>query len=234
MTTPLQKIIPTGCSSLDEQLGGGLSEGTIVLLYGEAETGKTTLAIQCAVNCARMDYKTIFIDCDNTFSPIRMAQIAASEDMNLASQILLIKPEDFDQQATVIDSLADYISEKVGLIVVDTFNSLYRERLGTDMKETFALNRELNRQMASLAQTTKTQKVATLVVSQVRNAFLEEQVTVQPVATRVLKFWADQTIVLKPTAQTNVIKALVETPTRKPAKPIFLKIEEKGLQDHKA
>lgn len=88
--------------------------------------------------------------------------------------------------------------------------------------------------MASLAQTTNTHKVATLIVSQVRNVFLEEQVTVQPVATRVLKFWAGRTIVLKPTAQTNVIKALVETPTRRPARPVFLKIEEKGLQDYKA
>jgi DNA repair protein RadB len=226
----LQRIIPTGCSSLDEQLRGGLLDGNIVLVYGEAETGKTTLAIQCAVNCARMDYKTIFIDCDHTFFPKRMAQIATDEFEALAPQIILMKPEDFKEQSFMIDRLSEYISRKVGLIVVDTITGLYRERLGDDIKKTFILNRELNHQMACLAQITKTQKVASLIVSQVRSVVFEEHEIVQPVATRVLKFWADTTISLKPTAKANVIKATVKTHTdKKPTKPIFLKIEEKGL-----
>jgi len=230
----LKRIIPTGCGLLDERLGGGLLEGNMVLVFGEAETGKTTLAIQCAVNCARMSYKTIFIDCDSTFFPRRMAQIAIDDFEALAHQIILMKPEDFEQQTIVIDRLNDYISKKVGLIVVDTITNLYSERLGDDMKKTFALNRELNRQMACLAQITKTHKVASLIVSQVRSVILEEHGKVQPVATRVLKFWTDKTISLKPTAQTNVIKANVETHIdKKPVKPIFLKIEEKGLHDYR-
>lgn len=231
----MKRIIPTGCGSLDEQLRGGLLEGRMVLVYGEAETGKTTLAIQCAVNCARMGYKTIFIDCDNNFFPRRMAQIAADNDFeDLASQIILMKPEDFKQQTFVIDRLSEYISEKVGLIVVDTITGLYRERLGDDVKKTFALNRELNRQMACLAQVTKTQKVASLVVSQVRSVVLEKHELVQPVATRVLKFWADTTVSLKPTTQANVIKVTVETHIdKKHYKTIFLKIEEKGLHDYR-
>ena len=206
-----------------------------MLVYGEAETGKTTLAIQCAVNCARMIYKTIFIDCDGTFSPRRMAQVAADDFEALASQVILMQPEDFEQQVFVIDRLSEYVSKKVGLIVVDTITGLYRERLGVDMKKTFALNRELNRQMACLAQIAKTQKVACLVVSQVRSVVFEKNKLVQPVATRVLKFWADTTISLKPTAQSNVIKATIETRgEKKTVKPIFLKIEEKGLHDYRS
>ena len=226
----MQRIIPTSCSSLDEQLRGGLLEGNIVLVYGEAETGKTTLAIQCAVNCAKMGYKTIFIDCDRTFFPRRMAQIATKDFEALAPQIILMKPEDFEQQTFVIDRLSEYISRRVGLIVVDTITGLYGERLEDDIKKTFTLNRELNHQMACLAQITKTQKVASLIVSQVRSVVFEEHEIVQPVATRVLKFWAHTIISLKPTAKANVIKATVKThKDKKPAKPMFLKIEEKGL-----
>jgi len=225
-------MIPTGCGLLDEQLGGGLLEGSMVLVFGEAETGKTTLAIQCAVNCAKMGYKTIFIDCDGTFFPRRMAQIASDDFEALASQIILMKPEDFEQQTIVIDRLSDYISKKVGLIVVDTITNLYREKLGDDIKKNFALNRELNRQMACLAQITKTYKVVSLIVSQVQGVVIEKYETVQPVATRVLKFWTDKAISLKPTAQTNIVK--VETRIdEKPAKPIFLKIEESGLHDYR-
>lgn len=232
--SPLQRIIPTGCGSLDEQLGGGLLAGRMLLVYGEPETGKSTLALQCGVNCAKMDYKTIFIDCENIFLPRRMAQIASENLEALASQIILMRPENFEQQTVVIDRLGDYISEKVGLIVIDTITSLYRENLVDDMKRTFTLNRELNRQMACLAQITRTQKVASLVTSQVRSMVFEEQELVQPVATRVLKFWADITINLKPTAQARVIKATVETHTdKKPIKPVFLKIEETGLHDYR-
>ena len=151
-----------------------------------------------------------------------------------ASQIILMKPQDFVQQTTVIDSIGDYVSEKVGLIVVDTITGLYREKLGDDDKSTFTLNRELNRQMACLAQITKTQRLACLIVSQVRSVVIEAQELVQPVAKRVLKFWADAIITLKPTAKPQVINATVELrKIAKPTKAIFLKIEERGLQDCK-
>ncbi len=206
-----------------------------MLVYGEAETGKSTLAIQCAVNCARMGYKTIFVACEDTFFTRRMEQIASDDFEAIASQIILMHPEDFEQQGFVIDNLNRYVSKKVGLIVVDTITSLYRERLGDDVKKTFSLNRELNRQMACLTQITKTQKLVSLVVSQVRSVVLDERELVQPVATRVLEFWADTILSLKLTTQTTVIKVSVKTHGNKnPVKSIFLRIGEKGLHDYRA
>jgi len=204
-----------------------------VLVYGEAETGKTTLAIQCAINCARMGYKTIFIDCDHTFLGRRMAQIASEDFEELAPQIILMKPQDFRQQAFVIDRLAEYVGERVGLIVVDTITRLYREGLEGNMRKTLRLNRELNRQMAYLAQITRTESVASLIVSQVRSVFLEADRTVQPVAMRVLKFWADASVSVWPTAEYNKIRVNVETSSKKRSKPIFLRIEKGGLRDYR-
>lgn len=204
-----------------------------MLVYGEAETGKTTLAIQCAINCARMGYKTIFIDCDHTFFGRRMAQIASEDFEELAPQIILMKPQDFRQQAFVIDRLAEYVGERVGLIVVDTITRFYREGLDGNMRKTLRLNRELNRQMAYLAQITRTENVASLIVSQVRSVFLEADRTVQPVAMRVLKFWADASVSVWPTAEYNKIRVNVETSSKKRSKPIFLRIEKGGLRDYR-
>jgi RecA/RadA recombinase len=226
-------VIPTGCSSLDEQLGGGLIGREISLLYGEPGTGKTSLSIQCAVNCARMGYKAFFIDCDNGFLSRRMEQVAPEDCEDIASRIILMRPEDFEQQATVIDKLNDYISDETGLVIIDTVTSLYRERLGAGIKETFALNRELNRQMGRLAQTIKTRETAGLVVSQVRSVILGEQGAVQPVATRVLHFWSDTIVFLEPTSQGKLVKAIVEKHReRKRIRPILLEIEERGLCDY--
>jgi len=230
---PLQRIVPTGCGSLDELLEGGLPADGVSLIYGEAETGKSSLAIQCSVNCARMGYKSLFIDSDGTFSPKRLSQIAYYDSDKISPLIILMKPTTFQEQVTAIDHLDEYITRKFGLMVVDTITSLYRVELGGP-KETFALNRELNRHVAFLAQIAKTRKVATLITSQVRSVFLEEQVSMEPVATRVLKFWSDVVLNLKQTGQTRVIKALLEKhPERKRSASCYVRIERTGIRDYR-
>jgi len=214
-------------------LEGGLAFGDVMLVYGEAETGKTSLAIQCAVNTARIGYKVIFVDSDGTFSPVRLSQIASTDTDKVAPSITLVKPASFLEQASAIDRLDEYLTKNVRLVVVDTITSLYRLELGETQK-TFALNRELGRQVASLAQTAKTHKIAVLVNSQVRNVFLEGIVAMEPIATRVLKFWADVVLNFKRTPQSHTLKAVLEKyPRRKRLASCYFVIDETGIRDFK-
>ncbi len=207
--------------------------GDVTLVYGEAETGKTSLAIQCAVNAARMDYKTIFVDSDDTFSPVRLSQIAEKDVDDVAPSIALVKPTTFQEQASAIDRLDEYLTKTVGLVIVDTVTSLYRMELG-EPKKTFTLNRELGRQMACLAQIAKTRKIVVLVNSQVRSVFLEGVVMVEPVATRVLKFWADIVLNLKHTGQSRTLKAVLEKhPDRKRTISRYFTIGKTGIRDYR-
>lgn len=190
-------------------LGGGFPAGRISLIYGEAEIGKSALAIQCAVNCARIGYKSIYVDSDGTFSTQRLSQIAHYDCTIISPMIILLKPTTFEDQVTVIDRLENYITGRFGLIIVDTITSLYCEKLG-DPRDTFPLNRELNRQIAFLARIAKAHNVATIITSQVRSNLLEEQSSLRPVATRVLKFWSDIVLHLKHTGHKPVIEVFVE------------------------
>ena len=227
----LQKI-PTGCKKIDEILEGGIPNGKVSLVYGEAETGKTTLAMQCAVNCARQGYKTLFVDCDGTFSAKRLSQIASRDFKNISDSIILMKPDNFGEQAMVIDGLADYITKNFGLLVIDTVTSLYRVTVAESPEKRFELNRELNRQMACSAQIAKTQKIAVLTTSQVRSVLNGPLGSIEPVATRVLKFWADTIITMKPTQNPQIVKAVLEKNPKK-AQPFacYLKIEKTGIHD---
>lgn len=228
----LRRVVPTGCGSLDKLLGGGVPFNSVSLVYGEAETGKTSLAIQCAVNSARMGYKAIFIDSDGTFSPRRLSQIAYYDSEEVSPSIILVKPTTFQEQALAIDHLDEYLTRKVGLVVVDTVTSLYRVGLGGP-QETFTLNRELGRQVACLAQIAKAHAVAALIISQVRGIFVEEHVETEPVATRVLKFWSDVVLNLKHTGQTRVIKAALEKyPKQRHPTSCYLTIERTGIRDY--
>jgi DNA repair protein RadB len=233
MCVSLLQRIPTGCKTIDEILGGGISIGSVGLIYGEAETGKTTLAMQCAVNCARKSFKTLFMDSDGSFSARRLSQVTPEYFEKVVQLIILAKPNNLSEQTLVIDRLADYVTKDFKLIIVDTINSLYSAKVAEFPEKTFELNRELSRQIACLAQFAKTQKVALLMTSQVRTVFKKNYVSVEPVATRVLKFWADTIIAMKPTENPRLIKVILEK-NPKETKPLtcYLEIGETGIREH--
>ncbi len=230
--------IPTGSRKIDAILDGGISGGDVMLVYGDPEAGKTTLAIQCAVNCAKKGLKVLYIDCDNTFSSRRLSQIAREDADSVATQIVLMRPNDFDEQTRAVDHLEEYLTPSLGLIVVDTISTLYRLRVAETPKKTFELNRQLNGQAALIAQTAKTHKLAVLLTSQVRSAF-NESYTVEPVATRVLKFWADAIIAMHPSVENSaainvVLEKIPQSARSFRSLNLTLRIEEAGIFDYLA
>jgi len=227
--TDIKKIL-TGIDCIDT-IDNGITSETITLIYGEPETGKSTLTTQCAFNCATQGLKTLYIDCDNTFSSKRLAQIAAEKFDNIADKIILIKPKNFKEQTAVIDQINAYITPNFGLIVIDTINSLYGAKFAEAPNKTkaFSVNRELNRQMAILAQTSKIQKIPIMINSQVRTMFGDPSGSIKPAANRVLTFWADNIISLKP-AETKIIKVTVEKNHSKMVHVIcHAQINERGI-----
>ncbi|MFA5363797.1 MAG: ATPase domain-containing protein [Candidatus Bathyarchaeia archaeon] len=228
----MQNFVQTGCISLDKLLGGGFPTETVSMIFGEAETGKTSLAVQCAVNCTRRGYKVLYIDADGTFSYERLSQIAEYDFEKISPNIIIARPTTFKEQIQAIDQLEKIINKKFGLIIVDTATSLYRVGLD-DTKEAYVANRELNRQLAVLTQIAKTVGVAVLVISQVRSVPFGDVFETKPVATRVLNYWSDIILEMKQAGQTRVIKVLREKhPKIKGTGFVHVKIEKCGLTDY--
>ena len=200
--------ISTGCNCIDQNIGGGIQSDSIILVYGEPETGKSTFALQCAVNSAIQGGKILYVDCDNTFSTERLLQIAGYDFNTVSERIVLVKPRDFREQTVLTEHIEDY-AVNVGLIIFDTFTALYSAKAAESPKA-FSTNRELNRQLALLAQLTKTKKIPLVINSQVRSIISEQSPSVRPVATRVLNFWADNVLLFKPTDFSRVIQVIIE------------------------
>jgi RecA/RadA recombinase len=132
-----------------------------------------------------------------------------------------------------LDRTAEYTAKNFGLIVIDTFNSLYSAEVAKSSGKAFGLNRELNRQLAILAQIAKTQKTPVIITSQVRSVFDENYVSVAPVATRVLKFWAEIILAMKLTENAQIIKVVIEKTGDITQEIVcFLRIEETGIRDY--
>lgn len=224
--------IPTGCTCIDNAIGGGIPPESVTLIYGEPETGKSTLAMQCAVNCAAQKLKVLYVDTENAFSAKRLSQLALEGFDEIAERIMLVKPKDFREQTALVDNIQDYIGKGFGLLVIDTFTALYAAKVAETSGKAFGVNRELNRQLAILAQTTKVTKIPIVITSQVRAVPAEENPIVRPVATRVLKFWADTIIDLKPTEFPQTLKAVVEKAYEKESEETcYVQIGEAGIHD---
>lgn len=127
----------------------------------------------------------MFIDCDNSFTPQRFYQIGGDDTPSLTEHVMLFFPNTFEEQRMLVESLDNYVTPNLGLVIVDSISTLYRtefQRVGS----IFDLNRDLTRQLAYLANLTLTKKTACLITSQVRARIKLPGDGIEPVARRAL------------------------------------------------
>ena len=222
--------LPTGVSGLDRLLYGGLPPGELTLFYGEASTGKTLLALQCSLQAARRGLQVIYVDADGGFPAERLRRIA---EETLTSNLLIFTPRNFYEQTRLVEELERYSHPRLGLVVFDTINSLYR--LAASKPEILIpASKELNRQLAYLARFTKATGKPVLLTSQVRSVIGEELQAerVEPVAPRILRFWCSTILQLKSTLKPGVKAAFLERLEGKQRQGLFchFKITDWGLE----
>ncbi len=104
----------TGISELDSVLGGGLVPGALVLLGGDPGIGKSTLALQAAVNIAGTNKKVLYISGEESAQQIKLrsARLENSGDM-------LVFPE--TNLETIVATL---IAQQPTLAVIDSIQTI--------------------------------------------------------------------------------------------------------------
>ncbi len=162
------KRVSSGAKFLDEFLEGGYEADAITTIYGPAGSGKTNLALLAAVDVAKQGKKVIFVDTEGGFSVARLKQILP-EYKKLLDKFVFLRPMNFEEQKQSVEKLKDLISNKIGLIVIDTMTMLYR--LQRSFKEDDNFNRDLSLQMLWLNEIARTHNIPILLTSQVYSAF---------------------------------------------------------------
>lgn len=181
----MTRTLSTGCISLDNLLQGGIECGEVTLLYGESATGKTTACIQAATSIATRGLKVLFIDSDNSFTQQRFHQIAGETSRSLSELIMLFFPDTFEEQRILVESLNNYVTPQLGMVVIDSMSTLYRAAF-SKVESVFDLNRDLTRQLAYLADLTRSKEIACLITSQVHARLNSVGDQVEPVARRAI------------------------------------------------
>ena len=112
--------ISTQNSELDLVLGGGVVEGSLVLIGGSPGIGKSTLLLKIASNFAAQGKKTLYVSGEESASQIKMrAQRldAVKDGLFLLTEILLE------------NILAEVRKNEYKILVIDSIQTLYSEKI---------------------------------------------------------------------------------------------------------
>lgn len=122
--------IPTMCSNVDYILKGGFELEALTELYGEFGSGKTQICNVATIEAIeKFDYNVLWIDCEDTFRPERLLEIAKTrgyvkdEEEGMKKyfhKITLIHEPNTDELVSTVDNMSELILEKdIKLIVID-------------------------------------------------------------------------------------------------------------------
>ena len=98
-------------------------EKGIVLVYGGAATGKTTLCLQHSLKKSEIG-KVLFLDTENTFSLERLNQMNENYKLHL-DKILVVKPKGLDELEKRVE-VFEKVSDNFNLVILDSFGMYYR------------------------------------------------------------------------------------------------------------
>lgn len=172
------KKIPTGCNAIDSILKGGIELEALTEVYGEFGSGKTQMCNVLTIEAIeKHDFNVLWIDCEDTFRPERILEIAQARgyiqspeegEQKYFPKITYIHAPNTDELVNTVDNLSTIMLEKnIKLIVVDGSIGQFRaEYLG---RSTLSVRQNnLSRFMEHLKNTSFFFRCAVLMTNQVQ------------------------------------------------------------------
>lgn len=125
---PRVERVPTGIGGLDEMMGGGFWAGSTTLLAGSTGSGKTTLALQFALEGVRRDESVLFVNFQENPSQLRRYIANLGMDPALTAErglhLTYRSPVELQIDSIVVDIFERISAGGVQRLVVDAIGDL--------------------------------------------------------------------------------------------------------------
>ena len=117
-----EERISTQMKELDRVLGGGIVQGSLVLVGGDPGIGKSTLLLQVCKNLAAQQKRVLYISGEESLQQIK---IRAERIGKFEDNLRLLCETNLDMIRGIIDR------EKPEIVVIDSIQTMYNEEVGS-------------------------------------------------------------------------------------------------------
>ncbi len=188
----------------------------IFSVWGDFGVGKTTFALQTAINTVKDKKKVIYIYTKPNLPSEKIITLSNGSE-EILDRITVIKPMDFEDLNSIVFNLEflilnniDNKDDQLKLIVIDSITELYRLELNTDKKEkNYNLNYQLNQILANLTYLNETYNIEILIVNEVSRKKFDDQLTEVQSGGKVMEFWANYNLKITKTSKLNERKFIL-------------------------
>lgn len=135
----------TGIAELDRVLGGGIVEGSLVLVGGDPGIGKSTLLLQMCQKLSLIGKKVLYISGEESLKQIKLRAERVGE---FGDNLLLLCETNLDNIEVILQN------EKPEVVIIDSIQTMYREEIGaapgsvSQVRESTAVLMQLAKGMA--------------------------------------------------------------------------------------
>ncbi len=122
VSTKEDERVCTNIKELDRVLGGGIVQGSLVLVGGDPGIGKSTLLLQVCQRLAEMNKKVLYISGEESLKQIKLRANRMGE---FKDTLYLLCETNLDIIRNVIEK------QKPEMVVIDSIQTMYNEEIGS-------------------------------------------------------------------------------------------------------
>ena len=144
----------TGISEFDRVLGGGIVQGSLILIAGDPGIGKSTILLQTSGELCKSNKKVLYVSAEESASQIKLR----AERLGVKSESLYIYPQ------TNFELIKKHVEEmKPDLVIVDSIQAIYTSTIQSTAGSVSQI-RECCNSLMSIA---KTNNISIIVIGHV-------------------------------------------------------------------
>ena len=118
----VEERMATGIQELDRVLGGGIVQGSLILVGGDPGIGKSTMMLQICQTLSRLNKKVLYVSGEESLNQIKMR----AKRLNVANEELLLYAQ---TNMNIIESVI--MKEKPDVLMIDSIQTMYNEEIGS-------------------------------------------------------------------------------------------------------